>query len=59
VAKRNATPKNTAIIVNRKNGVIICTAHATGNCHDFKIYKDSIVGMLFVSLYWFKGAGGF
>jgi len=30
------------LIVNAKTGEIICTAHAEGSCHDFKLYENSI-----------------
>jgi hypothetical protein len=30
------------LIVNAKDGKIICTAHAEGSCHDFKLYEHSI-----------------
>jgi len=30
------------LIVNRKTREIICTAHAQGSTHDFKLYQDSI-----------------
>jgi len=30
------------LIVNAKNGEIICTAHAEGSVHDFKLYETSL-----------------
>lgn len=30
------------MIVNAKTGNIICTSHAVGSCHDFKLYEDSV-----------------
>jgi len=30
------------LIVNRKSGDIICTAHAEGSTHDFRLYEESI-----------------
>lgn len=30
------------MIVNRKSNKIICTAHAEGSTHDFKLYENSI-----------------
>jgi len=30
------------LIVNKKTKEIICTAHAEGNIHDFKLYEESI-----------------
>ena len=30
------------MIVNRKTSQIICTAHAEGSVHDFKLYEESI-----------------
>ena len=30
------------MIVNRQTGEIICTAHAEGKSHDFKLYEESI-----------------
>ena len=30
------------MIVNRKTKEIICTAHAEGSTHDFKLYEDSV-----------------
>jgi hypothetical protein len=30
------------LIVNRATGEIICTAHADGSTHDFRLYADSI-----------------
>ena len=30
------------MIVNRKTTEIICTAHAEGSTHDFKLYEDSV-----------------
>ena len=30
------------MIVNRKTKKIICTAHAEGSTHDFKLYEDSV-----------------
>jgi len=30
------------LIVNRKTSQIICTAHAEGSVHDFKLYEESI-----------------
>ena len=32
------------MIVNRKTGEIICTAHAEGSAHDFRLYEESIGG---------------
>jgi hypothetical protein len=32
----------TQLIVNKANGQIICTAHACGKTHDFKLYEESI-----------------
>jgi len=30
------------LIVNAKTHEIICTAHAQGSCHDFKLYEASV-----------------
>jgi len=30
------------LIVNANNNEIICTAHAKGSAHDFKLYEDSV-----------------
>lgn len=30
------------MIAEAKTGKIICTAHAEGSCHDFKLYENSI-----------------
>ena len=32
------------MIVNRKTSEIICTAHAEGSTHDFRLYEESIGG---------------
>jgi len=32
----------TQLIINRETGEIICTAHAEGKTHDFKLYEESI-----------------
>ena len=32
----------TQLIVNKQTKEIICTAHAEGNTHDFKLYEESI-----------------
>ena len=30
------------MIVDAKTGKIVCTAHAEGSCHDFKLYENSV-----------------
>jgi hypothetical protein len=30
------------LIVNKQTAEIICTAHAVGSCHDFKLYECSV-----------------
>ena len=30
------------MIVNAKSREILCTAHAPGSCHDFKLYESSV-----------------
>jgi hypothetical protein len=39
--KKRHTVK-TQLIVNKQTGKIICTAHAEGKKHDFKLYENSI-----------------
>ena len=34
----------TQLIVNAKTHEIICTAHAVGSVHDFKLYEQSVGG---------------
>lgn len=29
------------VIVNKANGIIICTAFSNGRCHDFRLFKES------------------
>jgi len=40
--KKEATYCKTQVIVNRETHEIICTAHAEGKKHDFKLYQESI-----------------
>jgi len=41
--KENGIPaKKAQVVVNRANGIILCTAEDCGKTHDFALYKDTI-----------------
>jgi hypothetical protein len=46
------------LVVNRQSGEIICTAHAEGSRHDFKLYQESIGHSVCESIL-FQGDSGY